>query len=95
MLQQLYTRTQTLHNVAYFRDLNLQTMQQSLLLIYRLKLIVYHGHYHGIYAHLNNGGQKLAHAGAQKTQQAKKNSSNGKQMQNSTKLIYKQIKTNL
>ena len=65
VLQRLYTRTQTLHNIAYFSDLNLQTMQQNLLLIYLLKLIVYHGCYHGIYAHVNKGGHKLAHAGTQ------------------------------
>ena len=64
MLQQIYTRTQTLHNVVYFSDLNLQTMQYSPLHIYLLKLIVYWGSYHGIYAHVNKGSQKLAHAGA-------------------------------
>ena len=66
VLQQLYTCTQTLHNVTYFSDLNLQTMQQSLLLIYPLKLIFYRGHYHGIYANRNKGSQKLAHVGAQR-----------------------------
>ena len=66
VLQGLYTHTQTLHNVAYFSNLKLQTMQQNLLLSYLLKLIVYHSRYHGIYANLNKGGQQLAHAGVQK-----------------------------
>ena len=64
-LQRVKTCTQALYNVAYFSNLNLQTMQYSLLLIYLLKLIVYCGGYHRIYAHVNKGGQELAHAGAQ------------------------------
>ena len=63
MLQQIYTRTQNLHNVAYLSDLKLQTMQYYLLVIYLLKLSVYCGGYDGIYAHVNNGGQELAYAG--------------------------------
>ena len=61
VLQRLYTRTQTLHNIAYFSNLQLQTMQHSLLLIYLLKLAIHCGCNHGVYAHFNKGGQKLAH----------------------------------
>ena len=61
VLQQVDTGTQPLHNVAYLSDLYLQTMQYSLLLIYLLKLAIHCGCYHGVYAHFNKGGQKLAH----------------------------------
>ena len=61
MLQRVNTGTQPLHYVAYFSDLHLQTMQNCLLLIYLLKLAIYGGCNHGVYAHLNKGGQKLAH----------------------------------
>ena len=61
VLQRVDTGTQPLHNVTYLSDLNLQTMQYSLLLIYLLKLAIYCSRYHGIYAHFNKGGQKLAH----------------------------------
>ena len=36
-------------------------MQYRLLLIYLLKLAIYCGSYHGVYAHFNKGGQKLTH----------------------------------
>ena len=87
MLQRLCTGTQALHNVAYFSDLNLQTMQQSLLLIYLLKLVIYRSCHHGIYAHFDKGGQKLTHL-APKTKLARKNSSNNERLQNSIKLTY-------
>ena len=61
VLQRVNTCTQPLHNVAYLSDLNLQTMQQRLLLIYLLKLVIYRGCYHGVYAHFNKVGQKLTH----------------------------------
>ena len=61
VLQRVDTGTQPLHYVAYFSDLHLQTMQNSLLLIYLLKLVIDCGCYHGVYAHFNKGGQKLAH----------------------------------
>ena len=57
----VHTGTQPLHYIAYFSDLHLQTMQYSLLLIYLLKLAIHGGCNHGVYAHLNKGGQKLAH----------------------------------
>ena len=59
VLQRVNTCTQALHNVAYLSDLNLYTMQQSLLLIYLLKLVIYRGCHHRVYAHFNKGGQKL------------------------------------
>ena len=61
VLQRVDTGTQLLHYVAYFSDLHLQTMQYSLLLIYLLKLAIHGGCNHGVYAHLNKAGQKLAH----------------------------------
>ena len=61
VLQRVDTGTQPLHYVAYFSDLHLQTMQNSLLLIYLLKLAIHCGSYHGVYAHFDKGGQKLAH----------------------------------
>ena len=61
VLQRVNTCTQLLHYVTYFSDLHLQTMQYSLLLIYLLKLAIHSGCNHGVDAHLNKGGQKLAH----------------------------------
>ena len=46
-------------------------MQYSLLLIYLLKLAIHCGSYHGVYAHFNKGGQKLAHL-ARKNKKKKK-----------------------
>ena len=66
VLQRVDTGTQSLHNVVYFSNLHLQTMQYSLLLIYLLKLAIHRGCYHGVYAHFNKGGQKLTHSRAQK-----------------------------
>ena len=61
VLQRVDAATQPLHYVTYFSNLHLQTMQYSLLLIYLLKLAIHCGCYHGVYAHFNKGGQKLAH----------------------------------
>ena len=69
VLQRVNTGSQPLHNVAYFSDLHLQTMQNSLLLIYLLKLAIHRGCNHGVYAHFNKGGQKLTHL-ARKTKLA-------------------------
>ena len=65
VLQRVDTGTQPLHNIAYLSDLHLQTMQNSLLLIYLLKLAIYRIRYHGCYAHFDKGGQKLTHFCAQ------------------------------